>query len=90
MKVDRTQLGRTEREAAQMQEDCGGVGGKRPGGGNRRGVFGKSKVPILTAPWRILCRRAPHRRTRAGQSVFLLNTDQAGVRDRVMFHSHLS
>lgn len=89
MKVDRTQLGRTEREAAQMQEDCAGVGGKRPGGGKRRGALGKSKVTILTDPRMSLGRRVPHRRTEAGQSLFLLNTDQADVRDRVMFHSHL-
>lgn len=69
--------------------DAGGLREGEPGGGNKRGVLGKLKVTSLMDAQMCLCRRFLRRRTEAGKSWFLLNTDQAHVGDWVKFKNHL-
>lgn len=59
--------------------------GSRPGGGDKHGLVGKPTVTILTDAQICLYRRFLDRRTEAGKSLFLLNTNQADVRHWVMF-----
>lgn len=68
---------------------AGGLREGEPGGGNKWGVLGKLKVTSLMDAQMCLCRQFLHRRTEASKSWFLLNTDQAYVRDWVMFKNHL-